>query len=105
MAELEPGNPDELVRTLRNWLRQANDPSGELPPGMDPTEWAVRRFIAGWIEPVRIVVRGIEESIRSAEQALADGDYQAVADELNGIRQEIGEGLRTELGIYSWDEP
>jgi hypothetical protein len=75
MAELEPGNRDELVRILGNWLREANDPTGELPPGMDSTEWAVRRFIAAWVEPVRIVVRGIEESIRTAERALAANDY------------------------------
>jgi hypothetical protein len=105
MAELEPGNPDELVRTLANWLREANGPFGELPSGTDPTEWAVRRFITAWVEPVRIVVRGIEESIRTAEQALAAGDYEAVAGALDTIRQEVGEGLRAELGIYSWDEP
>jgi hypothetical protein len=73
MTELEPGNPDELVRILRNWLREANGPIGELPSGMDPTEWAVRPFIAAWVEPVRIVVRGIEESIGTAERALAAG--------------------------------
>jgi hypothetical protein len=93
------------VRTLGNWLREASSPMGELPSGMDPTEWAVRRFIAAWVEPVRILVRGIEESIRTAERALVAGDYEAVAIELDTIRQEVGEGLRGELGLYSWNEP
>ena len=105
MAELEPGNPDELVRTLTNCLREANSPIGSLPPGTDPTEWAVRRFISAWAEPVRDIVRGIEASVRRAEQALAAGDNETVAVELNSIRQEVGEGLRGELGLYSWDEP
>ena len=105
MAELETGRPDELVRTLRNWLREAASPTGSLPDGMDATEWAVRRFIASWAEPVRDVVRGIEESIGAAEAALAAGDTATVAMELDAIRQEVGEGLRGELGLYSWDEP
>jgi hypothetical protein len=36
VAEMEPGNPDELVQTLRNWLREAHAPIGTLPEGMDP---------------------------------------------------------------------
>jgi hypothetical protein len=38
MAELEPGHPDELVQTLRNWLQEANSPVGTLPEGMDAVE-------------------------------------------------------------------
>ena len=53
MAELEPGHPDELVRNLRNWLREANDPIGTLPEGMDATEWAVRRFIDAWSQTLQ----------------------------------------------------
>jgi hypothetical protein len=49
MAELEPGNPDELCQMLVNWLNQANDSSGTLlPVGISPTEWAVRQFIKAW---------------------------------------------------------
>jgi len=43
MAELEAGNPDELIRTLRNWIRQASDPIGALPTG---TDWGGVGFIA-----------------------------------------------------------
>jgi hypothetical protein len=49
MAELEVGNPDELIRTLRNWIRQASDPIAALPTGTDRVGWAVRRFIVWWI--------------------------------------------------------
>jgi hypothetical protein len=30
MAELDPGSPDELVRALGNWLREANGILGGL---------------------------------------------------------------------------
>jgi len=105
MAELEPGNPDELVRTLRNWLREAHDPIGSLPPGTDPVEWAVRRFIASWVGPARATVREIEECLRLAEKACADGDTIAAVSEIDSARQLVGESLRDELGLYSWDEP
>jgi hypothetical protein len=38
MAEMEPGHPDELVRMLTNWLREAQSPIGSLPEGIAPAE-------------------------------------------------------------------
>ena len=81
MAEREPGHPDKLVRTLRNWLREASDPIGSLPAGTDPAEWAVRRFIASWVRPVRASVREIEDCLRKAEEACRAGDMDAAAAE------------------------
>jgi hypothetical protein len=104
MAELEPGHPDELVRTLRNWLREASDPIGSLPAGTDPVEWAVRRFIKSWADPVRGSIRSLEEHLGSALKVLEAGDVAAARDEIDMARQVIGESLRDELGLYPWDE-
>lgn len=105
MAELETGNPDELTKRLRNWLKEAQDPMGALREGTDPVEWAVRRFIETWAEPVRVTIREIEASIESAQQALSDGNTEEASIELDSIRQMVGEGVRADLGIYSWDDP
>jgi hypothetical protein len=80
MAELEPGRPDKLVRTLRNWLREARDPIGQLPTGTDPIEWAVRRFIASWVKPVKATVCEIEDCLLEAKQACAFGGHGHGAD-------------------------
>jgi len=104
MAELEPGHPDELVRTLRNWLREAQEPVGSLPAGTDPVEWAVRRFIASWSGPVRGTIQVLEECLASAVQSLAAGDAAAARTEVESAQQLIRESLRDELGLYPWDE-
>lgn len=104
MAELEPGHPDELVRTLRNWLREAHDPVGALPTGTDPVEWAVRRFIASWSEPVRGTIQVLEESLESAAQALEARDVATAKTRVESARQLVRESLRDELGLYPWDE-
>jgi hypothetical protein len=104
MAELEPGHPDELVRTLRNWLREAQDPVGSLPAGTDPVEWAVRRFIALWAGPVRSSIQVLEERLEFAIQALAVGDTAAARSEVESAQQLVRESLRDELGLYLWDE-
>jgi hypothetical protein len=104
MAELEPGHPDELVRTLRNWLREAQDPVGSLPAGTDPVEWAVRRFIALWAGPVRNSIQVLEERLEFAIQALAVGDTATARSEVESAQQLVRESLRDELGLYLWDE-
>lgn len=104
MAELEPGHPDELVDTLRNWLREAQDPIGSLPAGTDPVEWAVRRFIASWERPVRISIQNLEECLAAAAKALEAGDVPAASREVESARQLVGESLRDDLGLYSWNE-
>ena len=105
MAELEPGHPDELVRTLHNWLREASDPIGSLPVGTDPVEWAVRRFIAWWVAPLRGSIDEIEDCLRQAGEACRAGDAAAAAAEIELARQVLGESLRDHLGLYSWNEP
>ena len=105
MAELEPGDPDKLVRTLRNWLREPSDPIGSLPAGTDPVEWAVRRFIASWVRPVRESVREIEDCLRKAEEACRAGDMAAAAVENDSAQQLVGESLWDHLGLYSWEDP
>ena len=70
MAELEPGHPDELANTLRNWLREAHSPVGKLPEGMDAIEWAVRRFIDSWKNPTRRAIEGVKESLYRATATL-----------------------------------
>jgi hypothetical protein len=94
-----------LVRKLRDWLREASDPIGSLPPGTDPAEWAVRRFIASWVGPVRASVRKIEDCLRQAEEACRAGDMAATATEIGLAQQLVSESLRDELGLYSWDDP
>src|SRR5215211_4269726 len=100
MAELEPGHPDELVRNLRNWLREAESPLGSLPHGIDPVEWAIRQFIASWKKPVRISIESIEECLKSALQSLANGEHVAAQNAIETARQLIGESLRDDLGLY-----
>jgi hypothetical protein len=103
MAELEPGHPDELQVMLTNWVNQANDPIGSLPPGVTPTEWAVRNFIESWRKPVRNSLDSIEESLHKALAALKVGDIAAAAFEIESARQTLGEDLRDELGLYDWN--
>jgi len=104
MAELEPGHPDELVRTFRNWLREAQDPIGSLPAGADPVEWAVRQFINSWAGPVRATIRELEECLEAAGRALAAGDSATAVSEVEAAGQLGRESLRDELGLYPWDE-
>ena len=103
MAELEPGHPDELVRTLRNWLREASNPIGSLPTGTDPVEWAVRRFIEWWIVPLRGRIDAIEDYLRRAREACSAGDTAAATVEIDLALQVVDEDLRDHLGLYSWD--
>lgn len=103
MAELEPGHPDELVRDLTNWLREAESPMGSLPDGMDRTEWAVRRFIASWQEPVRGTIDELEECLRAAKTACEAGDLETIRLEIEDAVQIIGESLRDNLGLYKWN--
>ena len=103
MAELEPGHPDELQAMLTNWLNQANDPIGSLPPGVTPTEWAVRNFIESWRQPVRSSLDAIEESLHKALAALKAGDTAAAVFEIDLARQALGEDVRDELGLYHWN--
>jgi hypothetical protein len=104
MAEMEPGHPDELVRTLRNWLKQAQDPIGSLPPGTDPVEWAIRRFIDSWAGPVRATIRELEDCLESVARAVAAGNLAEAGIEADAARQLVNESLRDELGLYPWDE-
>lgn len=103
MAELEPGHPDELLERLTNWLDQANDPVGSLPPNVTPTEWAVRNFIDTWRKPVRAGLDSIEESLNKALAALKAGDTDAAVFEIECSLQTLGEDVRDELGLYEWN--
>jgi hypothetical protein len=104
MAELEPGHPDELIRTLRNWLREAESPIGSLPAGTDPVEWAVRRFIASWSGPVRSTIEEIESCLDSALALLSSGKVQEAQTEIDSARQLVEESLRDDLGLYPWNK-
>jgi hypothetical protein len=105
MAELEPGHPDELVKTLRNWLREANSPIGSLPEGTDAVEWAVRRFIDYWKTPARRAIEGVEESLDRA-MALCDSGapLSEIKSEIDLARQILQEDLRDDLGLYDWNK-
>jgi len=105
MAELEPGHPDELVQTLRNWLREANSPIGTLPEGMDAVEWAVRRFIDTWKAGARNAIDGVEENLSRAI-ALCDsgGPLSKIESEIELARETLQEDLRDHLGLYEWDQ-
>jgi len=103
MAELEPGHPDGLHTLLANWLRQANEPTGELlPMGIPPTEWAVRQFINAWRKPVRSSIDSLEASLREALRALDSGDLPTARHHVECARQTLGDDLRDDLGIYEW---
>lgn len=99
LAELEPGHPDELLERLTNWLNQANDPIGSLPPNVTPTEWAVRKFIDTWRKPVRSGLDSIEKAL----EALKAGDKDAAVFEIECSWQTLGEDVRDELGLYEWN--
>jgi hypothetical protein len=103
MAEPDPGHPDELKVMLTNWLREANDPIGSLPPGVTPVEWAVGNFIDSWRKPVRSGLDSIEGSLLKALAALKAGDTAAAAFEIECARQTLGEDVRNELGLYEWN--
>lgn len=103
MAELDPGHPDELIERLNNWLKQASDPIGTLPPNVTPTEWAVRNFIDAWRKPVREGLDSIEASLKTALDALRAGDADAATFELECALQTLGEDVRDELGLYEWN--
>jgi hypothetical protein len=103
MAEFEPGHPDELLQRLTNWLNQANDPIGALPPNVTPTEWAVRNFIDAWRTPVRAGLDSIEESLKKALDALKAGNTDAAVFEIECSLQTLAENLRDELGLCDWN--
>jgi hypothetical protein len=103
MAEFEPGHPDKLTRTLRNWLREAESPLGSLPGGTDPAEWAVRRFIASWSGPVRATIEEIESCLHSALQFCGEGKVPEAQAEIDSARQLVEESLRDHLGLYPWN--
>jgi len=105
VAELEPGHPDELVRTLRNWLSEAHSPLGSLPEGTDPVEWAVRRFIASWQRPARNAIESVEESLYQA-MALCDtgAPLTEIREKIDLARQALQEDLRDHLGLYDWNK-
>jgi hypothetical protein len=103
MAELDPGHPDELKVTLTNWLREANDPIGSLPPGVTPIEWAVGNFIDSWRKPVRSGIDSVDESLQKALAALKAGDTAAAVSEIECARETLNEDVRNELGLYEWN--
>jgi hypothetical protein len=104
MAELEPGHPDELVQTFRNWLREANSPMGALPEGVDPVEWAVRRFIDIWKADARNAIDGVEKNLSRAI-ALCDSKspLEEIKRQVELARQTLQEDLRGHLGLYDWN--
>jgi hypothetical protein len=105
MAEFEPGNPDALVQNLRNWLNEANSPVGTLPEGMDPIEWAVRRFIQYWKAPARRAIEGVQESLDLAKKLCNAGAPPGeIKLEIDMALQILGEDLRDHLGLYPWNE-
>ena len=104
MAELEPGHPDELVQTLKNWLREAQSPLGSLPEGTDPVEWAIRRFIASWQGPVRATIEEIEDCLRSALELCNSGSFEKASASIDSARQLVEESLRDKLGLYEWNK-
>src|SRR5262245_60973078 len=105
MAELEPGHPDELVKILHNWLREASSPIGSLPAGTDPVEWAVRRFIDYWKRPIRNAIDSIEASLSRAEELCdASAPHAQIKDEIEGARQTLDEDLRDHLELYEWNK-
>ena len=104
MAEFEPGHPDELVETLRNWLDQANSPLGSLPAGTDPVNWAIRQFIQSWQRPVRAKLELLEECFEDVVAACERGDTKAAILEIDSARQILQEGLRDHLGLYDWNK-
>jgi hypothetical protein len=105
MDERPAGNPEDLADALRNWLRQAQSPTGTLPAGTDPIAWAVERFIAYWANPARSAIRSIERSLSEA-RALCDagGSPTEIKAAIEYAMQVIGEDLRDHLGLYQWDE-
>ena len=105
MAELEPGHPDELLQLLRNIFQQAHASEGELlPHGIDPLEWAARRFIESWRKPTHEAIESIEGCInRALNLCYSGGSLDEIKNELETARQTIGEDLRDELGLYEWN--
>src|SRR5262249_10499825 len=103
MAELEPGQPDELKVLLTNWLKQANDPIGCLPEGSTPVEWAVRNFVDCWRKPVRASIDALETSLKTALEAIENGDIVKARFEIESSLQTLGEDLRDDLGLYEWN--
>jgi hypothetical protein len=103
MGELDPGHPDELLERLTNWLNQAHDPIGSLPPNVTPTEWAVHNFINTWRKPVRAGLDSVEASLKKALEALRAGDKDAAVLQIESSLQTLGEDVRDELGLYEWN--
>ena len=104
MAELEPGHPDELMAMLNNWMKQANEPDGNLlPEGITPTEWAVRQFVKSWRKPVRSSIEHIESLLQEAIAAIDRGEGPSAKRQIEAARQAIDEGLRDDLGLYDWN--
>jgi len=104
LAEMEAGHPDELTATLRALLKEASDPVGSLPAGIDPTEWAVRRFIEVWKGPARSAIKEIEGRLRTAAELCGTGKAADAVLEIDLARQILGEDLREHLGLHDLHE-
>lgn len=105
VVELEPGHPDELVQTFRNWLNEAQSPIGTLPDGMDAVEWAVRRFISTWSSPARNAIDSIENTLsRAASLCDSNSPLAEIKTVIDVARQTLQEDLRDHLGLYNWNK-
>ena len=93
-----------MVGMLRDCLREANDPKAKLPPGADPTEWAVRQFIVGWQGPVQSAIEMIEDYLGTAKAACAAGDVATAQSDIEAADQLIRNCLRVELDMHEQDD-
>jgi hypothetical protein len=104
MAEMEPGHPDELVESLRGWLREGTSTAGTLHDGMDAVEWAVCRFINSWKTESRNDIESVEESLLRAITLCDSGaPITEIKNEIESARQPLQEDLRDHLGLYDWN--
>ena len=98
----------EIQKVLRNWIDQANSPTGKFDDGIDPAQWVADRFVEWWRDEVRPQLNALEEAaevLREELDKLKNPRLLDAAIHEAGHIEDYLSDLRMALGFEEEDEP